>query len=108
MSKVKDFKAFMRSKVNESEELEGMNAGMNYGANPEGEEEETLDLEGMEDEEGVEMEEEEVTLEDLKAIVDDLEERLSALEGGEEGEDEEGAEEVEDEEGAEEGEEEEA
>ena len=101
MSKVKDFKAFMKSKINESEELEGMSAGMNYGANPEGEEE-ALDFEGMEDEKGAEVEEEEVTLEDLKAIVDDLEERLSALEGGNEGEEEEEAEGAEGEEGEEE------
>jgi hypothetical protein len=93
MSKVKDFKAFMKAKVNESEDLEGMEAGMNYGANPE-DEEDAMDLEGMEEEEGLEgEEEEEVTIEDLKAIVDDLEERISALEGGdEEGEEDEDAE----------------
>jgi hypothetical protein len=85
MSKVKDFKAFMKTKVNESEDLEGMEAGMNYGANPE-DEEDTMDLEGMEEEEGEE--EEDVTIEDLKAIVDDLEERISALEGGDEEEEE--------------------
>lgn len=98
MSKVKNFKAFMDAKINESEDLEGMEAGMNYGANPE---EDELDLEGMEGEEaeGEEMEEE-VTIEDLKAIVDDLEERLSALEGGDE--EEESEEEEEDSEGEEE------
>lgn len=89
MSKVHDFKAFMKAKLNESEDLEGMEAGMHYGANPEAEEgeEETLDMEGLEGDDA-EIEEEEVTIEDLKAIVDDLEERLSALEGGDEEEEE--------------------
>ena len=89
--KVKDFKGFMNSKsLNEDEMYDGAYAG----ANPEeGEAEEMPDGEmndefADEDEEG--MEEEEVTLEDLKAIVDDLTERLEALEGDdEEGEDEE-------------------
>jgi len=99
--KVKDFKGFMSSKaINEQENFDGTDAGMQYGANPEddaaeGEFKEGEDMEG----EDMEGEEEEVTLEDLKAIVDDLTERLEALEPDEE-EGEEG--EMEDEEGAEE------
>lgn len=61
---------------------------MSFGANPE--EEENPDLEeNPEGEEGGE-EQEEVTLEDLKAMLDDLTERVEKLEGG--GEEEEGAE----------------
>lgn len=108
--KVKNFAGFMKAKrVNENFDFEG-------GANPEeemelgleGEEEEGEELEGME---GEEEEEEVPTLEDLKAMLDDLTARVSALEGGEEGlEDEEEleGEELEGEEGAEEEEEEEA
>ena len=91
MNKVKNFKGFMRSKaINEND---GLTAGYSYGANPEEEEEgagmeggydEELDGEEMEGEEMEGEEEEEVTIEDLKAIVDDLEERLSALEPEEE------------------------
>jgi hypothetical protein len=108
--KVKDFKGFMNSKsLNEQDAYDGTHAGANnFGANPEEEmpeEEEMPADEFAEDEEG--MEEEEVTLEDLKAIVDDLTERLEALEGPGE-EDEEMDEEGEDEEMDEEGEEEEA
>jgi septum formation inhibitor MinC len=105
--KIANFNSFMKTRrLNEMEEMDNefamsMDA---YSEDPEEmdelEEDPDLDL----DEEGAE--EEELTMEDLKAIVDDLEERLSALEGGgEEGEEEE-AEEGEEEE-AEEGEEEE-
>ena len=104
--KIANFNSFMKTRrLNEMEEMDNefamsMDA---YSEDPEEmdelEEDPDLDL----DEEGAE--EEELTMEDLKAIVDDLEERLSALEGGEaeEGEEEE-AEEGEEEE-AEEGEE---
>jgi hypothetical protein len=105
-TRVKNFDGFMKSrsaKVNEQY----------YGANPE-EDFNPEDLEGGEGEgEGAEGEgeEEPVTLEDLKAMVEDLTERVEKLEGGEEeGEGEEGAEEGEEgegEEGAEEGAEEE-
>ena len=64
-----------------------------YGANPEEDEEVEADAE-----EGME-EEEEVTLQDLKAMIEDLTERIEKLEGGEEGE--EGTEEGTEEEGAE-------
>ena len=97
--KVKNFAGFMRSRLNESEEMEKYEAGL-YGANPE-EEDMAAELEGMEDEEGFEDEEgaeEEVTLEDLKAMVEELTERVEALEGGgEEDEDAEGEEGEEDE-----------
>ena len=103
--KIANFNSFMKTrKLNEMEEMDNefamsMDA---YSEEPdemdELEEDPELDL----DEEGAE--EEELTMEDLKAIVDDLEERLSALEGGEE--DEEGEEG--EEEGEEEGDEEEA
>ena len=92
--KVKNFAGFMKSRLNESEEMEKYEAGL-YGANPE-DEDMAAELEGMEDEEGIEdeegMEEEEVTLEDLKAMVEELTERVEALEGGEEDEDAEGEE----------------
>ena len=100
--KVKNFAGFMKSRLNESEEMEKYEAGL-YGANPE-DEDMAAELEGMEDEEGFEDEEgaeEEVTLEDLKAMVEELTERVEALEGGEEDEDAEG-EEDEDAEGEEE------
>lgn len=105
--KVKDFKGFMKQKaLNEQADPEGYSAGM-YGANPEEEgaemEDEGAEMEGEEDME----EEEPLTLEDLKAMYDELEERVSALEPEEEGEGEEGMEEGEGEEEApEEGEEE--
>ena len=90
--KVKNFAGFMKSRLNESEEMEKYEAGL-YGANPE-DEDMAAELEGMEDEEGFEEEaEEEVTLEDLKAMVEELTERVEALEGGgEEDEDVEGEE----------------
>jgi septum formation inhibitor MinC len=106
--KIANFNSFMKTRrLNEMEEMDNefamsMDA---YSEDPEEmdelEEDPDLDL----DEEGAE--EEELTMEDLKAIVDDLEERLSALEGGEEGEEEETeeAEEGEEEEGEEEEEE---
>lgn len=107
--KVKDFKGFMSYKaINEQENFDGTEAGM-YGANPEddadtGEFEESEDTEDEEDTEG---EEDEVTLEDLKAMVDELTERVEALEpddeedADKEGVDEEGADEEDaDEEGA--------
>jgi hypothetical protein len=100
--KVKNFAGFMKTrKMNESEGMEysenqygtdeysdDSEAGY-YGANPEDEEEPE---EGAE--EGAEEGEEELTLEDLKAMVDDLTERVKKLEPEEEeeGEGEEGAE----------------
>ncbi|CAB4159358.1 hypothetical protein UFOVP699_98 [uncultured Caudovirales phage] len=83
--RVKNFAGFMKTrKMNESEEMHGgdeygMNpdsyeAGM-YGANPEEEEED------VEAEEGADGEEEEVTLESLKAMLDDLTARLEKVEG---------------------------
>ncbi len=121
MTKVKNFAGFMKTKskvkkLNEQDE-EGLDAGY-YGANPEDEEgdgdaslsdEEYAeeDFEEEDFEEGDE-EEEEPTLEDLKAMIDDLEERITALEPEEEEEseeeEEEGEEESEGEEGEEEGE----
>jgi len=106
--KIANFNSFMKTKrLNEMEETDNefamsMDA---YSEDPEEmdelEEDPDLDL----DEEGAE--EEELTIEDLKAIIDDLEERLSALEGGEETEEGEEGEEEEAEEGEEEVEEEE-
>lgn len=83
--KVHNFASYLKSKkVNESlleDEI--------YGANPEEEMdvdmEDEFELEGEEDE----VEEEEVTLGDIKAMLDDLSSRVSALEGGEEGMEEE-------------------
>jgi len=95
--KVKNFSGFMRSKLNESmgSEYADDNIGMGmYGANPE-DEDALADEEGADTEEGAD---EELTLEDLKAMIDELTERVEALESG--GEEEEGAEE--EEEGAEE------
>ena len=104
--KIANFNSFMKTrKLNEMEEMDNefamsMDA---YSEEPEMDElEEDPELD-LEDEEGAE---EELTMEDLKAIVDDLEERLSALEGGEE--DKEGEEDEEGEEGDEEEDEEEA
>jgi hypothetical protein len=100
--KVKNFAGFMKTRrMNESDgteysdKLGGMGMGDDeyaddesgfYGANPEDEEEE------KEPEEGAEGEEEELTLEDLKAMIDDLTERVKKLEPEEEGEGEEGEE----------------
>ena len=86
--KVKNFAGFMKTKLNESEEMEKYEAGL-YGANPE-DDDMAAELEGLEDEdlEDEGMEEEEVTLEDLKAMVEELTARVEALEGGDEEEDE--------------------
>lgn len=91
--KVKNFAGFMKTrKMNESEyygdneEYDDQEAGY-YGANPEDEEE------PMEGEEGEEEEPaEELTLEDLKAMIDDLTERVKKLEPEEEEEPAEGEE----------------
>jgi hypothetical protein len=93
--KVKNFAGFMKTrKMNESDGMD-YNAGAYgsdeygdsesgmYGANPEDEEE---------PEEGAEEGEEELTLEDLKAMIDDLTERVKKLEPEEEEEPEEGEE----------------
>lgn len=104
--RVKNFAGFMKLRGNVSEsEMTSDHMGYmpeddmhSYGANPE-DEEETAEGEETE-EEGAE---EEVTLEDLKAMIEDLTERVNKLEGGEEeteGEEAEG-EEAEGEEGAE-------
>lgn len=98
--RVKNFAGFMKTRMNESmmddqwepgsegsdefEEGDDATSGY-YGANPE-EEEEPIDDEEGEEGEG----EEELTLEDLKAMIDDLSERLKKLEPEEEGEKEEG------------------
>ncbi len=106
--RVKDFAGFMKSrsnKVNESD-MSGHEGEMGYtpeedmnsfGANPEEDTDLPDEIEG-EELEGDE-EEKEVTLEDLKAMVEDLTERVEKLEGG--GEDEEGEEGAEGEEGEE-------
>lgn len=105
MTKVHDFAGFMKNRskrVNEQEfddAASGSSAeydeGVKFGANPEGDdlEDDDLDLEA-EGEEGEEGEEEEVTLEDLKAMIEDLDARITALEPEteEEGEGEEGEE----------------
>lgn len=107
--KVKNFAGFMKTrKMNESDGMEyseeqygtdeyadDSESGY-YGANPEDEEEPE---EGAE--EGAEEGEEELTLEDLKAMVDDLTERVKKLEPEEEEEPEEGEEGEEGEEAAE-------
>jgi len=90
--KVKNFSGFMKSRLNESmgEEYDEMNMGA-YGANPEDADEDAEFNTEESDEEGTD--EEPITLEDLKAMVDELTERIEALEGGgeeEEGEGEEG------------------
>jgi hypothetical protein len=91
--KVKNFSGFMRSKLNESmgEEYDEMGMGM-YGANPEDADAADEDADAA-DEDGAD--EEPLTLEDLKAMIDELTERVEALEGGgdEEGSDEEGSDE---------------
>ena len=107
--KVKNFAGFMKTrKLNENDNWENSEEGYGdeyaddseagyYGANPEDEEEPE---EGAE--EGAEEGEEELTLEDLKAMVDDLTERVKKLEPEEEeGEGEEGEEGAEGEEGEE-------
>ena len=98
--RVKNFAGFMKTRrTNESEDMGGdwtndgelgddYSAGM-YGANPEDEEEVETE-EGDTDES--EEEEEELTLEDLKAMVDDLTERVKKLEPEEEEEPAEGEE----------------
>ena len=102
--KVKNFAGFMKSRVNESDDsamdmgYEGdgfdgdanqyniENYGMGYGANPEEEEEESTDAD-TDTPEGEETEP--VTLDSLKAMIEDLTERVEKLEGGgEEGEEE--------------------
>ena len=93
--KVKNFAGFMKNRLNESASEE-YSMGM-YGANPEDEMDaagdEAMDMEEPDMEE-MEGEEEEVTLDSLKAMVDELTERVEALEGGgEEEEAEEGEEE---------------
>lgn len=106
--KVKNFEGFMKTKSKKTSKVnEQFEEGMNAGANPEEDinADELENLEGEEGAEGEEGEEEEpLTLEDLKAMVEDLTERIEKLEGGgEEGEGEEGEEEdAEGEEGAEE------
>jgi hypothetical protein len=109
--KVHNFQGYLKSKVS-NRLLEEEDCG-SYGANPEEEMENDSDM-SAEDEfdlagdlegdlEGEESEEEveEVTLEDLKAMLDDISSRVSALEGDEEGmeeeEGEEGEEDIEDE-----------
>jgi hypothetical protein len=101
--KVKNFAGFMKSRrLNESDDMsmggwdEGADASIEgdeyaagyYGANPEDEEE---PAEGEGAAEGEE-EEEELTLEDLKAMIEDLEERVKKLEPEEEEEPAEGEE----------------
>jgi len=81
--KVKDFKGFMSSKsgkLNEqfqNENLEGMSSGANPEMADQADQEEVSDQGEFSDQD---VEEEEVTMDDLKAMIDDLEERLSALE----------------------------
>lgn len=105
--KVKNFAGFMKTrKLNENDNWENSEEGYGdeyaddsdsgyYGANPEDDEDADADANA---EEGAD---EELTLEDLKAMIDDLTERVKKLEPEEE--DEEGADEGE--EGAAEGEE---
>ena len=97
--KVHNFQGYLKSKVS-NRLLEEEDCG-SYGANPEEEMENDSDM-NAEDEfdlggdleggESEEEEEEEVTLEDLKAMLDDISSRVSALEGGEEGMEDEGEE----------------
>lgn len=96
--KVKNFAGFMKTrKMNESDDMSGYPDDEQedgsygyYGANPEDEDEPE---EGAEEgaEEGEE-EEKELTLDDLKAMIDDLTERVKALEPEEEEEPAEGEE----------------
>ena len=111
--RVKNFSGFMKTrKLNESSmddsyqndsneygtSPDGASSGM-YGANPEDEEDDEP-MTDEENEEGEDEPEEELTLEDLKSMIDDLSERLKKLEPEEEeeGEEEEGEEEPEGEE----------
>lgn len=112
MTKVHDFAGFMknRNKINEQAEGEGAEDNaygepqIDFGANPEDGEGDDgdLDLEvGDEEGEGEEgEEEEEFTLEDAKAMIEDLDARLTALEPDEDP-DEEGEDDLEGEEGEE-------
>lgn len=86
--KVKNFAGFMKTRrMNESDGMEGAEDTGYYGSNPE-------DEMGMgyyganpeEEEEPEEGAEEELSLEDLKAMIDDLTERVKKLEPEEEGE----------------------
>jgi hypothetical protein len=86
--KVKNFAGFMKTRrLNESDDMMG-DYGMSpedteagyYGANPEDEEDADVDAEDS-DEEG---ETEELSLESLKAMIDDLTERVKKLEPEEE------------------------
>jgi hypothetical protein len=85
MTRVKNFQGFMRSRLNESEEMGSEAYGMEpdtygmYGANPE--DEDAPEDAPKDGEEGDE--EEEVTLDSLKAMIEDLTERVEKLEGGE-------------------------
>ena len=111
MTNVHNFAGFMRNrkKINEQMESEGSEDNaygepqIDFGANPEdGEDDGDLDLEVVDEEgeEGEEGDEEEFTLEDAKAMIEDLDARLTALEPDEE-EEGEGEEDMEGEEGAE-------
>ena len=98
--KVKNFAGFMKSRVNEDmgnhtgSEFDhdsqfgdinqyGDGETEDWGANPEEEEEESTDAD-TDTPEGEETEP--VTLDSLKAMIEDLTERVEKLEGGEEGE----------------------
>ena len=95
MAKVENFEGFMKNKSKINEQFDGMEAGANPEEDINAEELENLEgEEGAEDAEGEEGEEEPLTLEDLKAMVEDLTERVEKLEGG-------GEEELEGEEGME-------
>ena len=104
--KVKNFAGFMKSRVNESDgatmgnyigsegEFDSQFGDINqygdgetedWGANPEEEEEESTEAD-TDTPEGEETEP--VTLDSLKAMIEDLTERVEKLEGGEEGEEE--------------------
>lgn len=106
--KVKNFAGFMKSRVNESDGAtmgnyigseggfasqfgdinqygDGDGETEDWGANPEEEEEESTDAD-TDTPEGEETEP--VTLDSLKAMIEDLTERVEKLEGGEEGEEE--------------------
>lgn len=93
--RVKNFAGFMKTRtLNESEGFEDYNntdteSGY-YGANPE-EDDEAMNAEDSE-EGDEEQPEEELTLEDLKSMIDDLSERVKKLEPEEEEESAEGEE----------------
>jgi hypothetical protein len=94
--KVKNFSKFMRStRLNEQNGYDDSDMGMYgmYGANPE--DDAAADDSDMPEDSDEDAAEEPLTLEDLKAMIDELTERVEALEGGDEGEEgaEEGAEE---------------